>query len=256
MSQFFWGLFIFRRQFEICLRKFRMSALLILVFNKTGFTRFKKGFVFSGFQISGFRISVFLTTLFYLGECVCTIGNLPFFDHRGHMWCYQEFLQGPCQEGQQFILPNDNTNTDSEPICVPTDCPKDQVRYEDTCIPVITCSAKEAVMFNVKKHSSECIEEQLAIRQIISVPKSCKDGESLDRRYICQSTNSRGNSIGKRFALGRHKNMRAFLRNRRGTVGENVNSCPVQFSGLTSLFSSLHFFCIFFFITSIYIMEY
>jgi hypothetical protein len=39
-------------------------------------------------------------------------------------------------------------------------------------------------------------------------------------------------------------------------VGENVNSCPVQFSGLTSLFLNLHFSYIFFFIWTIYIKEY
>jgi hypothetical protein len=41
----------------------------------------------------------------------------------------------------------------------------------------------------------------------------------------------------------------------RGTVGENVNSCPVQCSGLTSLFLNLNFFYIFF-LWTIYIKEY
>jgi hypothetical protein len=39
-------------------------------------------------------------------------------------------------------------------------------------------------------------------------------------------------------------------------VDENVNSCPVQFPGLTSLFLNLHFFCILLFIMSIYMIEY
>jgi hypothetical protein len=37
---------------------------------------------------------------------------------------------------------------------------------------------------------------------------------------------------------------------------KNVNSCPVQFSGRTSLFLNLRFFTIFSFIRSIYMMEY
>jgi len=44
-----------------------------------------------------------LTNAFGIGECGCMEGFLPYIEKNESFSCYQEFLQGPCSEGQQYI---------------------------------------------------------------------------------------------------------------------------------------------------------
>ena len=63
----------------------------------------------------------------FLGECSCLEGFLPYFDENGTLICHQEFLQGPCKEGEQYIISNEID--DFEPVCNLTNCQENETRF-------------------------------------------------------------------------------------------------------------------------------
>ena len=152
------------------------------------------------------------------------MGNKSFLE------CHQEFLQGPCQEGQQFILPSDEVIEEAaaeiiRPACVPTDCDKDQVRFQDTCISVVPCEEdSQVVFFDKDTSSSKCKDKNdLGLRQgLFNTPVTCKRNEIMTVRNRCVSADSDSDKKPKRQTYGINKNLAAFLstqrniRNRRG----------------------------------------
>ena len=110
--------------------------------------------------------------MFFLkGECRCFDDNLPGgFLPFNDSTCYQEYLQGPCDNGQQYIRISEVNQ------CVPTHCPEDHVLYEDTCIPHDGCSStpNPLVTFDVTNQTSRCDSLDVNLRQIIDFPVNCK----------------------------------------------------------------------------------
>ena len=116
------------------------------------------------------------------GECACQEDYLPYKDKRGFLYCYQEYLQGPCQEGQQFIQPDIAPAgvTNVKPVCVPTDCGKDEIRYQGNCFPVVKCNSSEVVTFDLDKLTTNCEEYGVGLRQLINFRNSCNEpGKTL-----------------------------------------------------------------------------
>ena len=135
-------------------------------------------------------------------------------DEKGFVKCYQEYLQGPCQNGQQFILP-DLDNPELEPTCVPTDCPNGQVKYKNNCIPVQTCPlATDIVIFNSEDLTSECTS---VASRIIDAENFCKDGQVKNSFGECTDVNTpvRTNRRSTLLTYGRVRNLRSFILNRR-----------------------------------------
>ena len=139
---------------------------------------------------------------------------MSYENENGFIQCYQEYLQGPCQEGQQFILP-DFEDPDLEPTCIPTDCPNNQVRYLNICIPVKTCEPQEVVVFNAEETSATCADN-LSLR-LISAEIHCKDGQIKNGIGECVNVRTPGRSPNRRSTLtyGRVRNLRSFILNRR-----------------------------------------
>jgi hypothetical protein len=96
---------------------------------------------------------------FGIGKCGCIEGYLQHFHKNGTYSCYQEYLQGPCPIGRQFILPENSKEL--EPICVPTECDKNETRFMDICFPVPNCKDEEFVRFIWNTNKAECAKGQL-----------------------------------------------------------------------------------------------
>ncbi len=114
---------------------------------------------------------------------------MPHKDERGFLYCYQEYLQGPCLEGQQYIKPDivPNGVTNVKPVCVPTDCGKDKIRYQDTCFPVVKCNSSQVVTFDLDKLTAKCEQSGIILRQLINFKTTCEEpgkilfnGECID----------------------------------------------------------------------------
>ena len=92
------------------------------------------------------------------GECGCIKGFLQHFNKNESLTCYQEYLQGPCQEGEQYILSGEKDNF--KPICAPTNCENNETRYKDICFPFLNCEQFEhpddIVTFNLKTKTTSC----------------------------------------------------------------------------------------------------
>ena len=66
---------------------------------------------------------------YFAAGCNCADDYLPNFDKNGLLTCFQEFLRGPCEEGDQYI--NVQEEDGVEPKCMPTNCDnKNQIRYK------------------------------------------------------------------------------------------------------------------------------
>ena len=115
------------------------------------------------------------------GQCVCMEGFLLHTETNGSFSCYEEFLQGPCGDGQQYILTDDS----EEPICVP--CPEGQQYIirddsdEPDCVP-ITVQLKTRL---------------LGIDSFSGKRKKCMEGYGKDGRGNCvkKIINNRKNLI-------------------------------------------------------------
>ena len=115
------------------------------------------------------------------GECGCSKGFLQHFDEHQQLSCYQEYLQGPCSDGQQYVLSNEEN--DFKPICKPTNCDApNKSRYKDACFTVPVCGNEEIVDFDVETNEANC-KLMLGVRSLIGGRKSCKKGQRKDARY-------------------------------------------------------------------------
>merc|ERR1711962_367166 len=131
-----------------------------------------------------------LTNAFGEGECDCMEGFLPYIEENESVSCYQEFLQGPCPQGQEYSFPDEDTQ-DLEPSCIPTDCKSGEILYVNQCIPAPDCKDPNYVQFDKKENSSmivtTCVHPTLGHRtQLISGIKRCGPGKRLDARGNCK----------------------------------------------------------------------
>ena len=87
---------------------------------------------------------------FFSGECSCSEDFLPYFGEKGTLFCYQEFLQGPCDENEQYVIPN---GTDE---------------FQPTCVPVPACGNEEFVQFPSETNSEAICVDYLHTRDVRS----------------------------------------------------------------------------------------
>ena len=133
-------------------------------------------------------------------------GFLSHFDGNGVLSCFQEFLQGPCPDGKQFIL-SDEEN-DFEIICEPTNCDANESRVNNTCIPIPVCKSDEKVKFNKKSDGAKCVKLSGNRTSLFSGNlvgggiSSCPKGEKKDGRGNCKATVKAGGKNGKRSPAG------------------------------------------------------
>jgi len=131
-----------------------------------------------------------MTNAFGEGECDCIEGFLPYIEENESVSCYQEFLQGPCPQGQEYSFPDEDTQ-DIKPACIPTGCENGEILYENQCIPAPTCEDPNFVQFQMNRNTSvittTCVHLTLGGRtQLISGIKRCGPGKRLDARGNCK----------------------------------------------------------------------
>ena len=128
--------------------------------------------------------------IFFSGECSCSEDFLPHFNEEGTLFCYQEFLRGPCDENEQYEVP-DWTN-EFEPICVPTNCDKNQTKFDKTCVSVPACGNEEFVQF-----PSETNSEAICVDLLKSGERTEAIGGSKSKNKICKCKKPIGSKTKK-----------------------------------------------------------
>ncbi|CAB4066697.1 unnamed protein product [Lepeophtheirus salmonis] len=113
------------------------------------------------------------------GVCVCREGFITIIESNKFPHCYQELLQGPCEEGEQLIR-NEITQ---KPECLQTECQfANQTKWSTgECLETVFCGDDGIVVFQGGK-----LDCTVAVRQLISVPSICGDGESKDASGNCK----------------------------------------------------------------------
>ena len=114
--------------------------------------------------------------MFKIGECKCIDVDLEggYLPRDGDSKCYQEYLQGPCAKGEQYILPDGET----KPQCIQTNCPtENQVRYMDNCFPVGHCQKIEMVKFDMDTLNTTCHNIYFVRKGGGLTPSSCRASE-------------------------------------------------------------------------------
>ena len=128
---------------------------------------------------------------FFPGECSCLEGFLPHFGVEGTLSCYQEFLQGPCKEGEQYV-----TSDELEFLCVATNCEENKTRFNETCMTVPTCGTGKFVEFETNSEP-KCVDlAQFKVRSTIigGSRTSCQEGFAKNEKGICQKQRESGSS--------------------------------------------------------------
>ena len=150
---------------------------------------------------------------------------INYYDELNNLQCYQEYFQGPCEEGQQLTT-IENELEIPEPICVPKNCSENQIDYNSTCVDIVTCGDNEVMQFNQEKQFTECIFE-FAIRSSLEVAIECRteEGYHLSPSGDCVLAVTGGiNRSPRSPTAGRQRNYKALLKsilNRRRNGREN-----------------------------------
>lgn len=144
-----------------------------------------------------------LPSPFGIGECSCLEGFLPYYDENGTLICHQEFLQGPCKDGEQYIISNEID--DFEPVCNLTNCEENETRFNETCIPVPNCKIDEEIVNFPSERNAETTCINIAIFLLLEIrtdliggSKSCKRGFAKNARGKCQKKAGSKKNKGKR----------------------------------------------------------
>lgn len=144
-----------------------------------------------------------LPSPFGIGECSCLEGFLPYFDENGTLICHQEFLQGPCNDGEQYIISNEID--DFEPVCNLTNCEENETRFNETCISVPNCKSGEEIVDFPEETNDETTCINIAIFLLLEIrtdliggSKSCKRGFAKNARGKCQKKAGSKKNKGKR----------------------------------------------------------
>ena len=127
--------------------------------------------------------------------------------------CFQEFLRGPCEEGDQYI--NVQEEDSVEPKCLPTNCDnKNQIRYQDVCVTIPKCKENQGIKFASEKDLEPVCVDGLGVgdrTQLISGSKSCKPGKRFDARGNCKKTvGSKKNRKKRKGTSRRRTNVREY----------------------------------------------
>jgi len=133
-------------------------------------------------------------------ECYCANNYLSQNDEDGALiTCYQEFLRGPCKEGEQFNRTEGEYAFEGK--CVPTNCDdKNQIRYNDACVTVpLDCKEDQGVKLPSKDVPEAKCKNGLGERSgLISGSKSCGKGKKKDSKGKCKKTIGSNKKKGKR----------------------------------------------------------
>ena len=76
------------------------------------------------------------------------------FDTQGVLSCHQQYLQGPCQDGQELIQPQleEGETEIKNSVCIPTDCGPNQIHImNNKCVDVIQCAEDEDIYLDLTK---------------------------------------------------------------------------------------------------------
>ena len=151
------------------------------------------------------------TSLSISAKCGCADNYLSHYDQNESLKCYQEFLRGPCKEGEQYISVEEEFTF--EPKCMPTNCTdKNQIRYNNICLDIPTCGDNQGVRLPSKENPEAICVDGLGLRDsLISGKKSCKKGERKDSKGKCR----------KAIKPKKNKNKRSFL----GVAGDIKKIC-------------------------------
>ena len=157
---------------------------------------------------------------YFSGECACKDSFLTFKNSSDStISCYQENLQGPCEEKFQYVQSKDK-NSDETAHCVPTNCETGEVRISDTCIPAKACKKHEIVEFDVENSKAVCKSALFIVRAIISGATKCENGETENLAGECQEASFLGGSEVKRsLSLGGALSLRSYVRRRSARFG-------------------------------------
>ena len=195
-------------------------------------------------------LSILMFSFLHSGECSCLQGylahphmQLQFKPNWANRICYQEYLQGPCKVGEQYIRQEPNSDT-IKPVCLATNCEAGKVLINGTkCIPEKKCQSNESVLFNVKCNTSSCQgyddwiranslyeyyseydyddndyddcagpEDNAAnagivgLRSLLTFGAKCGDGQVVDVNNECSDTVN--------IATGNHANLKALLQSK------------------------------------------
>ena len=134
--------------------------------------------------------------VFFSGECSCLEGLLPHIGEEDTLSCYQEFLQGPCKDGEQYV-----TSGDLDTLCEPTNCEENKTRFNETCFTIPTCGNEKFVEFPLNTNSEpKCVDlAQMdtgsRTGSIIGGRKApCKDGFAIGPSGNCEKLLQSGSS--------------------------------------------------------------
>ena len=100
----------------------------------------------------------------FLGECDCSMNFIRHYDSQGNLSCHQQYLQGPCQDGQELIQPQleEGETEIKNSVCIPTDCGPNQIHImNNKCVDVIQCSEDEDLLLDLTENHEKttCISQ-------------------------------------------------------------------------------------------------
>ena len=77
------------------------------------------------------------------------------YDSKGNLSCHQQYLQGPCQDGQELIQPQleEGETEIKNSVCIPTDCGPNQIHImNNKCVDVIQCAEDEDLFLDLTEN--------------------------------------------------------------------------------------------------------
>ena len=124
------------------------------------------------------------------------------------MQCYQEYLRGPCQNGEKYEI--DEESFDAK--CVPHNCGENETEINEVCFQVTDCESNKYVEFDFETQTTSCLDLNVGIRQIIRGVLSCPEGQSADARGKCRKTTKYSSRPRRNIAWKGCASKRAYFR--------------------------------------------
>ena len=119
---------------------------------------------------------------------------LPFETGSSVTECFQPYLRGPCEEGDQFVPDKEGRALEEDAGhvsagCQKFDCPAGQIMWSnEECVTEIPdCILR--VTYNPEGKFLVC---DINIRQLLILPESCPDGYSLNHEGVCKKVSFEG----------------------------------------------------------------
>ena len=152
------------------------------------------------------------------GVCNCRQHFLPFITdaETGEYICYASHLTGPCEPGLSQYQPDEESPAGAS--CIEHDCPAGEIRWreDNECRKELDCGDLFDFRVDPKTGESSCVVG----RQIITIPKTCPDGQTQNHDGECREVVRLFGSSGssrptRRLALG-SRTLSSFLNKRFG----------------------------------------